>query len=1079
MAFQFPDPNVTPEFTGDNGMTYAWDPVGSKWVIKGFPNDPGDLYVEKTGDTMTGALLHMQVDGNGDEVPQVIGELADEATSTHKKYVDDKDETLRQQIIELGEELEGLAPSLVRGSWKYSEDFTKPVGEFGARTSQGGIPTDWDNITKLIFNKEDSTGVEHSFSDIEDGTYFQIFEQGSETAAMYQATAVATINGDQVEIPVNHVQSVADTSAIVGELYRFKIFQLNDDSVDVTGFLKKTSDTIGKGGGNYSHNPDTTYKVKLKNKSGWPDDSPALLFQGDPSNYYIYGTYVRINDLGFAVAGNTDGNHKPNGNSNLSFVINNGRSGSDGHSVRRWGTIYDSNTDEVADVGYVNRNLIRAAAIPTQQVDWANQTYSSGIWILQDDPGAGDPDIQRFMLSDAQFADVRDSSQVKYISVHALGGGDFINYQNENVGDLIQVYGSPIPKVYSTESPERPDDAADLSDARRMELREESDRLAFGIYEIEAITEHNFPDNIEGGNFTDAFVTYTVKPLATANDFLTDDMCIIKTMPDPVKTQGQYLPLTGGTLSGPGNLNVEGQLKVSTGSEFKVQYSDDTSMVRVQPDQNSIILKAGTINTKNSLGSLNDRAGLEIQVSGEKPLAISNSGSYQSTLEIYGYDGDSPGGRKRNLFITAGGNINLDGNVNAQSFVKGSELRSTKLTSGQSSNLQIYRGSGDNEERKMLIGTDSVNFDVNIKMVGPAGERDFLVQNGTNFKVDNNTLINFGGSGAFYKGVITHDEHFVNKAYVDDVVEDLEQQIDQASKGRVKLGEFILRTTTGQPTGNSLAGELTLWHLEPGATTTPVNEFKLRPTDDAEYSSKGIYDLLAELFEGRPYVVVLKQDDKEIRLVGKDQGWLTDSERTFHLSATEYDGDTLTGAEVVELFAEVSIDSALDDFYLKSGGDIHGFVRIVKPDGVLLGTRPNDSADNLFQVWADGTVDLKHELKFNGTSKKIKSGNTELFDFEGNNVRIPRRGDNSIGFQLKGKAYTADENLLNVYHRPDYDEIMYRGKIDDPYAIVTKSWVEQNAGGFTPGNTVAATSSAGVQVGGFYLQNGNVFCKIS
>ena len=31
----FPDPNVYPEFTGENGITYSWDATDGKWVIKG------------------------------------------------------------------------------------------------------------------------------------------------------------------------------------------------------------------------------------------------------------------------------------------------------------------------------------------------------------------------------------------------------------------------------------------------------------------------------------------------------------------------------------------------------------------------------------------------------------------------------------------------------------------------------------------------------------------------------------------------------------------------------------------------------------------------------------------------------------------------------------------------------------------------------------------------------------------------------------------------------------------------------------------------------------------------------------
>ena len=62
---------------------------------------------------------------------------------------------------------------------------------------------------------------------------------------------------------------------------------------------------------------------------------------------------------------------------------------------------------------------------------------------------------------------------------------------------------------------------------------------SFGIYEIEEITEHNFPDNPQddGADFSDAFVTYTVKPLASYGTVKEDEMCQIKTMP-PVGAVG-------------------------------------------------------------------------------------------------------------------------------------------------------------------------------------------------------------------------------------------------------------------------------------------------------------------------------------------------------------------------------------------------------------------------------------------------------------------------------------------------------------------------------------------------------------
>ena len=70
------------------------------------------------------------------------------------------------------------------------------------------------------------------------------------------------------------------------------------------------------------------------------------------------------------------------------------------------------------------------------------------------------------------------------------GGGDFIHYQfREKPGDTIQVYGNPL-----------------SGDGKPVSA----------FIEIEEITEHNFPDNPDddGADFSDAFVTYTVKPLA-------------------------------------------------------------------------------------------------------------------------------------------------------------------------------------------------------------------------------------------------------------------------------------------------------------------------------------------------------------------------------------------------------------------------------------------------------------------------------------------------------------------------------------------------------------------------------------
>ena len=152
---------------------------------------------------------------------------------------------------------------------------------------------------------------------------------------------------------------------------------------------------------------------------------------------------------------------------------------------------------------------MRPAQVAQTQADWINHVYIS---LDPHDGGHANPELQRYILTGEDFADTPDLGKAKYVSVHALGGGEFIHYQNEKPGDTLQIYGNPL--------------SGDL-------------QASFGIYEIEEITEHNFPDNPDddGADFSDAFVAYTVKPLATHGVVEPNEMCQIKTMP-PVGAVG-------------------------------------------------------------------------------------------------------------------------------------------------------------------------------------------------------------------------------------------------------------------------------------------------------------------------------------------------------------------------------------------------------------------------------------------------------------------------------------------------------------------------------------------------------------
>ena len=152
MAFQFPDPNVTPEFEGDNGITYAWDPVDEKWTIKGFSADLDDRYVNREGgDSMEGPLELTGLDGDlkfGTAGGKIVsandtdlavvntsgifydGAISVERHLVNKEYVDD-------QIDEVVGLLGGIGSSNKAGVFTYqaSGAITAAHWQFEGRTN--------------------------------------------------------------------------------------------------------------------------------------------------------------------------------------------------------------------------------------------------------------------------------------------------------------------------------------------------------------------------------------------------------------------------------------------------------------------------------------------------------------------------------------------------------------------------------------------------------------------------------------------------------------------------------------------------------------------------------------------------------------------------------------------------------------------------------------------------------------------------------------------------------------------------------------------------------------------------------
>jgi hypothetical protein len=311
MPFTFPDPSVTDVFTGDNGITYVWDADDSKWQIKGFaveqredfdPQLKGHVCAEffevvadyQTVEATKGHSMATYDFGepgvkywvkppkadffvNGESYyineagPFEIGTVdvskqwvtffikggptpavGDSCTFSKTRKLCTEVSFLQNEIIELEEEIDAIAPSVERGKWTFTAtgtvaqpgQFTMYDADFGS----GGPIGLFKSVKSIWFNEIDADGVSHGFADIDDGELLEIFVDGSPEFGLYEVKGKAH---DETQgatsfwvVDVQFIRTNEDTTAVApGELCRFKVFHAPSGG-EAGDFVMKSGDTM-------------------------------------------------------------------------------------------------------------------------------------------------------------------------------------------------------------------------------------------------------------------------------------------------------------------------------------------------------------------------------------------------------------------------------------------------------------------------------------------------------------------------------------------------------------------------------------------------------------------------------------------------------------------------------------------------------------------------------------------------------------------------------------------------------------------------------------------------------------------
>ena len=117
--------------------------------------------------------------GISDEVlTYTIGQIQRTLDEVYLKNIQQDDRLTENEndIIELEEEIEALAPSLERGQWTYNPLGSASTGQYSLYDSTGNITSDFNSVATIFVNTVDSNSITHGFGDVEDGAYLEIFQ---------------------------------------------------------------------------------------------------------------------------------------------------------------------------------------------------------------------------------------------------------------------------------------------------------------------------------------------------------------------------------------------------------------------------------------------------------------------------------------------------------------------------------------------------------------------------------------------------------------------------------------------------------------------------------------------------------------------------------------------------------------------------------------------------------------------------------------------------------------------------------------------------------------------------------------
>ncbi len=150
----------------------------------------------------------------------------------------------KQNIVELEEEIEALAPSFDRGDWDYKEP-SNPAnmpeeGTYFLLDNAQNLTTDFANAHEILFNNKDVQDINHTWSTVEVGQSIELFDSVDKDYLLAKIEEI-TLESGAVKFQVTVEQS---EGGVVGETSRVRVKIFEIPEVDISTLMPKSGGTF-------------------------------------------------------------------------------------------------------------------------------------------------------------------------------------------------------------------------------------------------------------------------------------------------------------------------------------------------------------------------------------------------------------------------------------------------------------------------------------------------------------------------------------------------------------------------------------------------------------------------------------------------------------------------------------------------------------------------------------------------------------------------------------------------------------------------------------------------------------------